>query len=378
MGYSFIVYAAAYTISIFFIVVYQKLAKNKTAKYSALILSMAIPIILAGVRYDVGTDYFQYQKIYYSISTIKASDYIQLYFDSKIRYEIGYYLINRCAKVLFNSVYSVAFISEGITIFFIYKGLLYYKEKINLGIGLFIYYMLFYQDTFNIVRQCISMAIIFYAYRYILEKKLVKYLFFVILGMLFHISSLAFVALYLMNFIDILEIKGIAEGNNNRSKQVKNFVINIIMIFAISFFILYSTQIVNMIMNLSFFQDYSIYQGKTGKTVSFIRVLYSLVPIIIIFINKKYIQSYQVFVYTLLLQVPLYFTVTISKWMAGRFVPYIQIILCFLLPLCISGNKKNRKLIIILTIVWCLFLYIYDYIILGSGETYPYKTFFMY
>ncbi len=76
-----------------------------------------------------------------------------------------------------------------------------YKERISFPWAVFIYYMLFYFTTFNTIRQWLAMAIVFWGTRYIGNnaKSIAKYVFYVILGIMFHstaVLAIFFIPLY--------------------------------------------------------------------------------------------------------------------------------------------------------------------------------------
>ncbi|MFE5324053.1 EpsG family protein, partial [Paenibacillus sp. NPDC056579] len=140
--------------------------KSKSSIIGAilLILSCLIPVFVLGLRYDVGTDYFSYIDMYNYLSVIdfKLVDIINY-----TSVEPGYIILNIIADKLFGNYQAVFFLAALITMLFSFLSIWYYKDKIFLGVTLFIYFIMIFPITFNAVRQSIAVAIIFFAIRYI-------------------------------------------------------------------------------------------------------------------------------------------------------------------------------------------------------------------
>lgn len=76
------------------------------------------------------------------------------------------------------------------------------KYSSNVYLAVFLFYTVFiYFDSHNITRQCIAVALTFYASKYIFEQKFVKYCLIMIGAILFHTSAIFFFPLYFLSCI---------------------------------------------------------------------------------------------------------------------------------------------------------------------------------
>ena len=147
---------------------FARITKKKNIKASIIIGAFAIliPILVCGLRYNVGTDYISYQQWF----SYYLSHKLSLKND-----EIGFgVLIKVIQLVTLNPQFLfliVAIIINILIMIFIRK----HTEFFELGYFLFIA-LYFYYSSFNILRQWIAIAIFLYAIRYIYNKNFKKYL----------------------------------------------------------------------------------------------------------------------------------------------------------------------------------------------------------
>jgi len=157
--------------------------------------------LISGLRYYVGPDFTTYKEIFDLISHNES-----IYITNNN--EFGYIGIIKLCNFFGLNNQAVIFIMSVMTIFFLKQGFDYYlkdKEKYYyiVLIGLFI--PLFYIASLNIIRQTLAASILFYASKYIIEKKDSKYILFIIIASLFHMSSLLFFIFYFLFKLNIPE-----------------------------------------------------------------------------------------------------------------------------------------------------------------------------
>ncbi|WP_319204524.1 EpsG family protein [uncultured Ilyobacter sp.] len=153
------------------------------------ILLFTYLILIAGFRYNVGTDFWRYESAY-------LKEYIWFpelglkYLISGLRYlsvpTQGFFLMT-------------AFIIQYLIFRFLKKNSRYFYWSVFLYITFY-----YYNHSLNLIRQFIAMAIFLYAIECILEKKFFKYNIFMFLVSLFHQSALVFYPIY---FLSKLKIK---------------------------------------------------------------------------------------------------------------------------------------------------------------------------
>lgn len=145
---------------------------------SSFIVSYPLFLLLAS-RYDIGTDYANYEKlyIYYIESGITS---FEPFFASL--FWIGdNYNMNFDSFIVFSSLICIV-------IPFGYIKNSFPKNDVFLAV--FTLIVLLFGSWFNIIRQCTAMGIILIAIHYLIERNIIGYLFFIMLASLCHSSSL--------------------------------------------------------------------------------------------------------------------------------------------------------------------------------------------
>ena len=153
---------------------------SKKDKKKLLIVPVLMLSLLAGLRArSVGIDTGMYNDIFYNVSRGIYSPNI----------EAGYLLFAKALISLFNQTQAVflttAFLTNGLIINRFWS----LKRYVSFPGMVFLYLVCFYQSTFNTMRQCLAVAIVFAATEF-LEKK--KYYFFLLaffVAFLFHYSA---------------------------------------------------------------------------------------------------------------------------------------------------------------------------------------------
>jgi len=168
----------------------QKLYKDGSRKYwwllAAAFLVLTLPVALRSV--SVGFDTAEYNDYYYAL--LERGDFT---FRDNLEplYQLFMYIAVRVGHP-----HVVFILAAPITFFFMLAGIWYLRNQLNLGLVMFLYLCFFYLQTFNVVRQCFAIALIFFALRFICERKFMLYLLFVILAYLMHSSALIALLLY--------------------------------------------------------------------------------------------------------------------------------------------------------------------------------------
>lgn len=200
-----------YYITLFLIVVFGFLAQNydyvingelsvgkvrhtNMSKRFFVLLSLVL-ILVAGLRYRVGTDYPAYYKGFLSYAedfwnSLKGFD------------EPGYRFMCRILAIFTSepavSIFFASLITIGISLIVIYR----HTDKLLLAI-LFFVFLGCWHNSFNAVRQCMAASIAFCGFQYARDKKLAKYILIIFLAFLFHRSAIIMLPLYFLINIDI-------------------------------------------------------------------------------------------------------------------------------------------------------------------------------
>lgn len=204
-------------------------------KYCVLQLNTILPIIIVslimGFRYDVGTDWENYQAMYCEIlkngitwSSIVGSTLEPLY------------LILNAVIAYMGLPYQIFFaIIMFLHLILLYKSFDHYPYLLPLG--LFFYITTFFCTSLNIQRQSLSICIFIYSIRFILDKEFYKYCMCIIIAGLIHYSSFILLPVYFlsMNFTRVLDKRLIQLSLYACSFFIFNFALNIINNFVLGF-----------------------------------------------------------------------------------------------------------------------------------------------
>ena len=155
----------------------MKLINKKELKNVALIFLT----LFAGLRFNVGADYLSYE---YLFNMIKSNQ--------QTRMEPLYWFLNKISPNYVVLCIIITFLS----LYLIFK-FINYLDKKNFYFILFGYVSIYYlQWNMSTVRQGLAISVFLYSTIFLFEKRYEKYLFFVLLGGLFHKSLFLAIFLY--------------------------------------------------------------------------------------------------------------------------------------------------------------------------------------
>lgn len=167
---------------------------RKAQKYDSKVLLWIVIVFLSciiGFRYNVGKDYGNYSNAYNIITaqpTIAAAH-------KWYSIEESFYVISFLSKMLGGtSQYIFLFYGFFTTMFFL-NGLWYFRNEIRIEWAAMSYCILFF-GSFNTIRQYLAMSIIFWGFRFVVERKPIKYLMCVLVALFFHTSAFVAVLIY--------------------------------------------------------------------------------------------------------------------------------------------------------------------------------------
>lgn len=327
---------------------------NGKRKYNLMFLFIAgISLILfSGLRYKVGTDYYQYSEIY----TFYGNDPINWFGK-----EVGFDILN---KVLYKISTNPQFFFL-ITSIFINLGVVIFIKKysINLPMSMYFYITNFtYYLTMNGVRQYIASVILALGFKYVLNKDFKKYIIVILLASLFHISAFLMIPLY---FISITDFKSI--GNK-------------IFMGVIAFAFLFYQTFINIIFKFLENSPYAHYQSEfanLGDGANILRLVIWALPIILILLKKEKLKELfgenASIVFNFCFYGMCFMALAYRHKYFARLTMYFDIYYLLLFPMIIRlFNKKENRILVYGMVVG---YFLYSTILLLSGEAwiYPYK-----
>lgn len=167
------------------------LANKEKKSKRFLVLCYLILALPAAMRWCVGRDY----ELYLEWVDIFGNQYLWNLPLAIARHpsEPSFIILS---FIFHSAPYCIFAIYAILTQYFFLRAIWYFRRDINPTIAIFIYTTLMYLRTYNIFRQMLAVAIVFFALRYIYEKKLIKYIMWVAIASLFHTTAIISIVLY--------------------------------------------------------------------------------------------------------------------------------------------------------------------------------------
>lgn len=249
---------------------------NKSSKM-AWDLALCILIMVAGLRYRVGTDYAQYFASFESYA-INVGSAIRGF------NEPGINILAFISATLVHNAFGMFFLASFLTIALVGRTIYKYSYDLNFSALIFLFAGC-WTGSFNGIRQYLAAAVIFAGHRYIYEKKLWKYCLTIIVAMVFHKSAIVMLPMY---FIPTKKV------------DFKSSVY--LVAIGVAFAAFSSRLIDNVSIVLTKYQgvDMNTYAYVTS-TVKWQRILVAIVPVAVaLFVyGKDFLNNYE--------EVPFYF-----------------------------------------------------------------------
>lgn len=370
------VYMLGFFVSVFLIYYSETKEFRGSGVRCCVFLALLIPCLIAGLRdYSIGTDVEVYVKPLFETAR-EARGFFQYlgaeFYQSDIwsnvnvyKFEIGFTaLCYLCAKV-FNSMQVLLFVIQALVVVPVFKGVRANKAQ-PVWLGMAVYYLMFYNNTLNMMRQWIAMAFLFYAFCYLRERKYRKYFSTVVLAMLFHTSVIVGIVIFL-----VVRLTAGERQRSNRRKAILLIVLGIAVLLNLNVVVA-----AVKLLGLRYGNYFS------GDLVLMPRQLYYRLPILILLATRwKYLKEkdrfavfYAVMIAYDLLASQLTSVFSYSTRISAYFSEYYMLVYP---ALCGSSNfENNRRVMRVFVLVFLCIYWWYIYMYTGAGETVPYVSVF--
>jgi len=311
--------------------------KSRRSKALFVFILVALVSLVTGLRgYGVGIDTSAYiNDIFIPLSNG--------YFDS-VYGEVGFKYFSKLILFLSKNNYTFIFlvfavITHGLIIIRFWEE----RETINFPFAIFLYLTNFLALSMNILAQMFAISLIFYATRFLLKKKYLIFISFVILSMTFHTSAVVGFAIFIIFFL------------YNHKLRVKHFLylifISPIFIYIIIKYLIDSTRF------LSYFDSYLVnIKFDLGLMVP-IKIAVITIAFILIYLYGHKKNSYKVKKTNILI-------INYFNYLLGLFLQSLgylflflgRISLLFLLfePMVIAHKYKSFKGRLVLSVIYIL------------------------
>lgn len=332
------------------------IGNNGILKKFCLLWGIGIPVFFQTFRF-VGTDTFTYIDIFNSDNGIPL---IRLLNNSDWKEPLNtlfIYIGNQ-----FNNYHVYFFLYGLLTTYIMYKALEFFLSDNPqlLSLSFFLYLMMFYPQSLNIMRQELALSIIVYAYRFIIQKNILKYMCSIFIAAGFHFSALIAMPIYF-----------IINKNGNINKIFMSLISVALLLFTNKISVFFTS-----ISEIEGFQRYDQYANFNGDINNRIFFLYLLIYIIIFaFINKVEINKVSKNLLYALLIIGLIAELTgfVSPFIK-RIALYFDISQIILLPYIAQCfiRKSSKYIVNIFIIVGAIMYYIALFVVLKQVQIYPF------
>ncbi len=203
------------------------------------------------------------------VDTIHYYDFLSVVHTREITYgsDIGFSVISYILMSFLEDPHTALLIFAVITNCLIIYRLWDFRDRASFALMVFIYSAIHYPYTFNIVRQFLAIAVVFWATRYIERNKYFKYILANIIAATLHTSALVcFVFLF------------VSHGFRSKSKKFKVFGFGMAIIFVVAGLALFNVNI----------QKYMMYFEQTSVNVHLMTIFKVVCVLLIIIANHVY------------------------------------------------------------------------------------------
>lgn len=176
---------------IFFSVVLMHYAAKYDSKFILFLLIILLSIVI-GFRVYVGRDYWNYEKAYEIIVQQGNIEQAKKFYTV----EYSYMLVCMLSKWIGGTFRFVTTFYGFFTTLFYMLGIWYFRKNARVEWMMLYYGASLFWGSFNTIRQYLAIAIVFFAFRYVIEKKPIKYFLLMGIAIFFHTSAIIAVLIY--------------------------------------------------------------------------------------------------------------------------------------------------------------------------------------
>lgn len=352
----------------------EYLSHRQKEKMSQVFIFLAVLTvsILAGVRdLGIGTDIWTYGEWVFKAAKNNSNllSFIGHQADLELLYNVLVWIVARFAS----DSHWLYFFTGLLTYYFVMKGIQNYKDEISITLAWVIFLFLYYGDTLNAMRQFISVAIAFWGLKFGFDGKYKKYIIITVTAMLFHNTAiLSFLILLIALFL-----------RKKDSILRRIFVVLFVSIIAVAY-----SQILNISISIGFVTEKYMKYSADSFALSLNPILLRLAFLIIISLfysvycngERGYAKKWKtaseadIIIMALIIDTlisAMRETVSTLYRAAFQFGMYRTIAYS---RVCNVLSKNNRLTITSLLIVYLIVVWIYQNIMQGNNEIYPYTS----
>lgn len=343
------------------------------SKYKKTLIWIVVILLslLAGFRdMNIGTDVRGYAYSCY-LAAARVHNFSQLIdfmFKSLLakaqEIEPGYLFVVFLGTKLFRGIFGPLFLTSLIINAGVLFGLYRIRDHLSFNIAAAIFCFMYYEQTYNLMRQWMAMAVIIFGIKYIYDRKPLKYLLCVLAAMCFHQSAFIAVALYII-FVFM---------EKSRLKFTGVLVVGASVIGIMIF-----QPLVKSLISSGILTDKFLHYAEGDGVPFFLPELLVRLPAIaicsVMYKPMKQRDSHHPYWFVLMIVEAVISQLHGIMDFAARISAYFYIAqIVELSTVCTVGDRKQRTLIKLLVIAYAVLYWYVMYIYFGYSDTYPYMS----
>ena len=352
--------------------------KRLKTKYKWLffILSIALVVVFAALRHNVGTDYRNYNTMLIS----KKYSSLKTFFADKDT-EVLFYFLNSIGRkfssihlnMLIYSLITVIFFHLAIKVFGIEKDSLKENESGLFNKNTIIAYSVFlftvFPTSFNQVRQAMAMSIVFLAIAYLYKKDYKKFVIWVVIASTIHLTAIFFLSLLLLDIRLYFQ---------NSEKVYKKYIIPVAFLLFVLIMALNFVFFIGILTKIPFIEHYSYLVENIDIGGNRDLILNAAILIgVIIFAFKSYKNNIDLQVLLSFILFTFILSLTgLSNPFAKRISMYMDLVyIIFFVKIASNRETLKMKNIFALGLLfYSISRFILVYYIMGNSEIFPYAV----
>ena len=327
-----------------------------------LLISLLIPILASGLRYNVGTDFKNYENIYNGIVPNLDLKGYMTYGPT----ELGIYFVSNIGLALNLDSWFMFTVFSALTILPIYYGIKNFNLK-HPSTAYLLYLLVIFPVSFNAVRQLAAMSMVFLSVSLLYKRKNIAAIVPFIVATLTHKSSLI-----LAIFLPII-LLFIHKTTFKFREIFSMFVIGVVVLLSGS--VVFST-----FMQSSILSDYSQYASTSNAAAGSILILkiviFSVFLAFTIMGKLQKLEYSRLFVVMSFLEIAM-LVIGLSSVDISRFAMYFSVFSLLLIPsVTESFTRQAQRPILLLVLLYGLAMFFIQYFILKGSDIFPYQSIF--
>ena len=340
-------------------------------------LSILVVVLLAGLReYHIGTDTYHYYS--YKRYWLGATSYDSLWEYMRYYMSIGYgeplfaLLVGVIGQV-FGHYSVLLFVVHGVIISCVYIGAFRFRKYVEPAWFLLLFYLFYFGQSLNIMRQYMAMAIVFVAFADIQKRKYIRYGIAVAIATLIHTSALLSVLPLVFWFI--LKVRW---SPLDKTPWIRWAVVLGLTLAALIFLPL----LAKILMYIGILSDkYSFYFSKDSVEPAILSSLFAIAGLSGIILFRKVLRRRcRQFPFYALNSITFFLLMQFSWVMAyGKRLAAYQLLpnlLAVAMLERVHKTKYNKWIMRFLLLGAGLAYWAYAYVLRNASQTMPYRFFF--